>query len=258
MPQWSGPHQGPPSTSGSHGSGPFQAPVHSPFHAAYPQQTRVNSRHMSLIDPKDIQPLGHQMGPDFNRLNSMISQAPSTAAGIRVSGGNRDPQAGYPSLSHNVDDFMSTGMANLNLKDHQPQISTHSAPTTSLLSDRQVGLRPTDQKGNNSNLNRPPPASTSQFNSQPSLSVGPNSKSKEHDRSDRINKDSFNEHNYTLRDSYNDNSLVDIGNHSADDHSNGVDEDASLEEILEITSANEGKSTEKKKKKFQVPFFNKK
>ena len=70
--------------------------------------------------------------------------------------------------------------------------------------------------GNNPN-GPPPPASTSPFNFQPSFSVGPNYNLNIQDRSSvhHVNKDSFNEHNTTVRDSFNDNSLVDTtGKHS--------------------------------------------
>ena len=65
--------------------------------------------------------------------------------------------------------------------------------------------------GNNSNRH-PPPASesTSPFNFLPSFSVDPNSNLTRQDHSvHRTNIGSFNENNDTVRDSYNDNSLVD-------------------------------------------------
>ena len=110
---------------------------------------RVSGPHNPLIDA-NIQPLGQQIGQDFgnSRLNSTISQVQSMAAG--TSGGNHDPQAAYSSLSRNFDDSINAGMANLSLNDQHPQTSTHRAI----------------------NRNGPPPASTSQFKSQSSSSVG--------------------------------------------------------------------------------------
>ena len=75
----------------------------------------------------------------------------------------------------------------------------------------------TEARPYGSNPNRPPPpASTSPFNFQPSFNVGPDSNFIKQDRSvHRMNMNSFNEHNNTLRDSFNDNSLVDTtGKHS--------------------------------------------
>jgi len=70
------------------------------------------------------------------------------------------------------------------------------------------------------NPNRPPPPaseSTSPFNFAPSFSVGPNSNFNRQDHSvHRTNINSFNEDDKTVRDSFNDNSLVDsTGKHAA-------------------------------------------
>ena len=78
---------------------------------------------------------------------------------------------------------------------------------------------PTEIRPYGSNINRPPPPaseSTSPFNFSPSFSVGPNSNLMRQDHSvHRTNIGSFNENNDTVRDSYNDNSLVDTtGRHS--------------------------------------------
>lgn len=79
---------------------------------------------------------------------------------------------------------------------------------------------PTETRPYGSNPNRPPPpASTSPFNPPPSFSGGPTWKSNIYDgngnlkiddhSTHRTNIDSFNERNNTVRDSFNDNSLVD-------------------------------------------------
>jgi len=114
--------------------------------------------------------------------------------------------------------------------------------------------------GNNPNRPPPPPASTSPFNFQPLLSVGPNSNLNTHDGSvHHTNINSFNENNNTLRDSFNDNSLVDsTGKHSADDHSYRVDEEPSLEETDEqipIAAESTVGSSGKKKKDKRFRFF---
>lgn len=70
---------------------------------------------------------------------------------------------------------------------------------------------PTETRSYGNNLNRPPPpTSTSPSNFQPSFSVGPDSNLTIEDRSvNHTNMGSFNENNNTVRDSHNDNSLVD-------------------------------------------------
>jgi len=297
-PQWmSGSDQGPPSISGAHPSGQFQAPFQAPFQAAIPHPM---GPHTSVIGA-NIQPLGQQMGEDFgNWLNSTISHAQSMAAG--TGGGNYQPQAANPSSSRDVDDSMNTVMANLTLNDHQPQISTHLAPPTSLLPDRQVSLRATDQMGSsnlsNGNLgpyngavqqgshlntslalrmNEPkmvdifsPPTDTrpshgNNLNRLPPptstsalLSVVPNSNFNKHDHSvHRMNIGSFNEKNNTLRDSYNDNSLFDATGRHSAD-----DHSSRVDEELSLEETDEQiptavESTVVKKKK-RFPFFRKK
>ena len=78
---------------------------------------------------------------------------------------------------------------------------------------------PTDTRPYRNNSSRPSSLaseSTSSFISPPSIRVDPNSDRTREDRSvHRTNIDSFNENNDTVRDSYNDNSLVDTtGRHS--------------------------------------------
>jgi hypothetical protein len=156
----------------------------------------------------NIQQMDAHMGQKLeNLLNTTFSQtlqAKSMAAGI--SGGGYDPQAAHSSSSRNVDgrDSMNTGMANLSLNEFQPHPSQPS--------DRQTGLKLTDQMGSSNpstgnlspqqgsyynpsqvphmnkpdimasllptppfgnNPNRPQPASTIPFSILPSYSGGP-------------------------------------------------------------------------------------
>ena len=189
----------------------------------------------------NIQQLDENMGRNFEKwLKFTISQTQSMVAGN--SGGTYDPQVAYSSSLHNVEgsDSMNNRMANLSLNDFQHQTPTHrSLPTFS--SDPQIGLKSIDQMGSSnpstSNLNpyndnflsvptetppyrnhsnrHPLPASTSPFNFPPSSSGGPNFNTyygdlTKHDHGVyHTNVDSFNEHNNTLQDSFNDNSFVD-------------------------------------------------
>ena len=253
--------EGPPPTSGPHGSGQFQAPVVQLQVPFQPPQMGVGGSpgpYMSVISA-NIHQMGQQMGQDLeNQVKSTISQAQSMMAAA-MNGGNY-PQAANSSSSRNVEgsDSMHTDIANLSLNDSQPQIPIHLSPPTS---DRQIGLNPADQMGSSTpstsylrpyynaveqgshvnptlaphmnesdmvkyltfqtetlpygnNSNRPPPPAsvwTSPFNYSPSFSVGPNSNAiiQGGHSVHRTNIDFFNGNNDTVRDSFNDNSLVD-------------------------------------------------
>ena len=184
-----GPDQGViPSTGGPLGSGQFKAPVQVPYQATFPHQMGVGgppSPHMSVTGA-NIQQLDENMGRNFEKwLKFTISQTQSMVAGN--SGGNYDPQVPCSSSSSNVEgnDSMNNRMADLSLNDFQ-----HQTPY------------------------RSPPASTSPFNFPPSSSGGPNFNTyygdlTKHDHGvHHTNVDSFNEHNNTLQDSFNDNSFV--------------------------------------------------
>lgn len=251
--------EGLPSTNGPYGSGQFKAPMQVPVSL---QQMGVGcppGPHMS-VNGANIQQMDPFMGQSFEKwMESTMAQTKSMVAGMTRSGGNSgyDPRAAYPSSSRNAEgsDSMNTEMANLSLNDLQSQTPTQP---TSLSSDRQIGLKRTDQMGSSNtsmgpynnavqqgshynpsrmnepdilnpetrpygnNPNRPPPpASTSPFNLPPLFSEGlisniyygnPN---KADHSVHHMNTNSFNQHDKTIQDSFNDNSLFDsTGKHS--------------------------------------------
>ena len=174
--------------------------------------------------------MGQQRRPDLGRpafpqarsmtAGNYVPQARSMTSGNYVpqarsmTAGNYVPQVANSSSSRNFEgsDPIYLDMANLSLNDYQNQIPTHLSPT----SDRQVGLNPTDQMGSSaypstSDMRSPHYNTVQQGSHGLTLpTVDPNSDRTREDRSvHRTNINSFNENNDTVRDSYNDNSLVD-------------------------------------------------
>ena len=216
--------------------------------------TSVTNPNIQPLGQQMGQEFGRWLNSTISQAQSKAqSQAQSMAAG--TSGGNPDPQAAYRNVDDSMNKGManlslsdhhpqiSTDLAPPTLlSDRQVSLRPNQVGSSNLSPGNLGPYNGSVQQGSHlasslaqrmnepemisafspqtdprpsrrNNQNSPPPASTF----QPSLNVGQNSNFTKNDRSvHRLNIDSHNEHNNTLRDSYNNNSLFDsTGRHSS-------------------------------------------
>lgn len=161
---------------------------------------------LSLNDPTHTQISSHLSSPTtFSRTKS-------------------DPQIGLKPTPPDQIDASNPSTSNLSPYSNAVQQGSHSNPSLAPHMNEPgmvnfLSLPVQTQHGNNSN--GPPPVSTSSFNFPPSSSGGPNfntyygNLTKHDHRVHQTNIDSFNQHNHTTQNSFNDNSYTSTGKHSA-------------------------------------------
>jgi hypothetical protein len=154
-------------------------------------------------------------------LNDPLSS--SMAAPTTFSRTKSDPQIGLKPTPPDQIDTSNPSTSNLSPYSNAVQHGSHSNPSLAPHMNEPgmvnfLSLPVQTQHGNNSN--GPPPVSTSPFNFPPLSSGGPNfntyhgNLTKHDHRVHQTNIDSFNQHNHTTQNSFNDNSYTSTGNHS--------------------------------------------